>query len=89
MVLVGLAIYGPKYLKDRKVSPKPTEPVVEPKKDPVVTTAKMVMVGDALIHSSVYNDAARLANWNGYDFKPQISLIKNIIIKKLFLVVLV
>ena len=36
----------------------------------------MVMVGDALIHSSVYNDAARLANWNGYDFKPQITLIK-------------
>ena len=79
MVLVGLAIYGPKYLKERKVSPKPNEPVVEPKKDPVVTTAKMVMVGDALIHSSVYNDAARLANWNGYDFKPQISLIKDYI----------
>ena len=39
----------------------------------------MVMVGDALIHSSVYNDAARLANWNGYDFKPQISLIKDYI----------
>ena len=77
MVLVGLAIYGPKYLKDRKVSPKPAAPVVEPKKDPVVTTAKMVMVGDALIHSSVYNDAARLANWNGYNFKPQISLIKD------------
>jgi len=36
----------------------------------------MVMVGDALIHSSVYNDAARLANYKGYDFKPQITLIK-------------
>ena len=80
-VLVGLAIYGPKYLKERKVPSKPTEPVVEPKKDPVVTTAKMVMVGDALIHSSVYNDANRLAGYQAgvYDFKPQISLIKDYI----------
>ena len=35
----------------------------------------MIMVGDALIHSSVYKDAHRLANYDGYDFKPQIELI--------------
>lgn len=76
ITIVGVAIYGPKYLKgkdNKPVIPKPTIPV---KKDPVVTTANMVMVGDALIHSSVYNDAARLAGWKGYDFKPQITLIK-------------
>ena len=74
--IVGCAIYGPKYLKDRNKpapEPKPVEPV---KKDPVITTANMIMVGDALIHSSVYNDANRLANWKGYDFKPQITMIK-------------
>ena len=79
-VLVCLAIYGPKYFKDKiDIPKKPDEPIVEPKKDPVVTTAKMVMVGDALIHSSVYNDAYRLAGlegYSGYDFKPQISIIK-------------
>ena len=45
-------------------------------KKPVVYKANMIMVGDALIHSSVYNDANRLANYNGYDFKPQVELIK-------------
>ena len=37
------------------------------------------MVGDALIHSSVYKDANRLAGYNGYDFKPQIKYIKEIV----------
>lgn len=57
--------------KDKVIKPTPT-----PVPTPVDYTANMVMVGDALIHSSVYNDANRLANWNGYDFKPQITLIK-------------
>lgn len=39
-------------------------------------TASLVMVGDALVHNSLYNDANRLANYNGYDFKPHIELIK-------------
>lgn len=38
--------------------------------------ANMVMVGDALIHDSLYNDANRLANYSGYDFKPYLKLIK-------------
>ena len=58
--------------KDPIVNPKPSpEP---PKKE--TYTANMIMVGDALIHSSVYKDAHRLANYDGYDFKPQIELIK-------------
>ena len=47
-------------------------PVIEKKE----YKANMIMVGDALIHSSVYRDANRLANYNGYDFKPQIEFIK-------------
>ena len=38
--------------------------------------ASVFMVGDALIHSCVYNDAR--TGDGGYDFKPQIELIKNI-----------
>ena len=37
---------------------------------------KMLMVGDALIHQSVYYNAG--LNGNGYDFKPMIELIKPI-----------
>ena len=39
----------------------------------------MVMVGDNLIHSSVYKEAARQANGTGYDFKPLISYVKDIV----------
>ena len=80
MVIAGGVLYGPKLLKElKKEEPKPVEPTPPPKKDPIVTSLTMVMVGDALIHSSVYNDANRLANWSGYDFKPQISIIKDYI----------
>lgn len=40
------------------------------------TSISLVMVGDNLIHSSIYKDAKRLANGNGYDFKPIIEYIK-------------
>lgn len=43
---------------------------------PKVYEAKMFMVGDALIHQSVYYNAG--LNGNGYDFKPMIELIKPI-----------
>lgn len=41
-----------------------------------ITSMSMVMVGDNLIHSSIYKDANRLAGGNGYDFKPIIEYIK-------------
>ena len=71
---IGGVIYGPKYFK-HNVKPK-EEPKKEEKLPPKVYNANLIMVGDALIHSSVYNDANRLANWSGYDFKPQMELIK-------------
>lgn len=80
IIIVGLAcggVFGYKYMKNKKSDkPQPDKPKEEEKIEPVEYTASMVMVGDALIHSSVYNDANRLADWNGYDFKPQITLIK-------------
>ncbi len=76
-MIFGMVYVGKTYFKggsnNSKVSPTPT-----PIPEPVVSTVNMIMVGDALIHSSVYRDANRLANWNGYDFKPQISYIKEI-----------
>ncbi|MBR2786695.1 MAG: CapA family protein [Clostridia bacterium] len=51
----------------KTVTEEPTE---------VTTTASLVMVGDNLIHSSIYKDAQRLAGGTGYDFKPIIEYIK-------------
>lgn len=39
----------------------------------------MIMVGDNLIHDSIYNEAKRNANNNGYNFKPMLELIKPIV----------
>lgn len=56
--------------------------IEEPKEDKEeVYTASMVMVGDYLIHSSLYNEAHRNANYNGYNFKPMLELIKPIVSK--------
>ena len=43
--------------------------------------ATLIAVGDALIHKSVYSDANKLANYDGYDFKPMITNIKEIVSK--------
>ena len=40
------------------------------------TSLSLIMVGDNLVHSSIYRDANRNANYNGYDFKPMITYIK-------------
>lgn len=39
-------------------------------------TANFIMVGDALVHESLYKDANKKANYTGYDFKPYFELIK-------------
>ena len=39
----------------------------------------LVMVGDNLIHSSIYKDANKNANYDGYDFKPMYTYIKEIV----------
>lgn len=43
--------------------------------------ASLIAVGDNLIHSSIYNDANRHANYQGYDFKPMLTYIKDVVTK--------
>lgn len=57
----------------------PQGEVIAEEKEPSVYKLSMVMVGDYLIHTSIYKEAATNANNDGYDFKPMISLIKNYI----------
>ena len=67
-----------KSLKNSKPKISLTKPKKEVEK---VTSLSMITAGDNLIHSSVYKDANKNANYNGYDFKPMYELIKPIVSK--------
>ena len=78
-ILVVLSSYGGWYLQRKESLEKRTISVeyktVNTKKE---SSASLVMVGDALIHGTVYGTAHRYANYNGYDFKPMFKHIKEI-----------
>ena len=40
------------------------------------TSMSLIMVGDNLVHSSIYKNANKNANYKGYDFKPMLTYIK-------------
>ncbi len=71
--LCALIVLSIDYIHDNYK--KEEEVIEEPKKEEQFYQASLFMVGDALIHSSVYEDA-----WtgNGYDFKPMLERIKPI-----------
>lgn len=73
--LISYSIYN-KYHKTNSLTnnSNPNQSINTPKEE--ISKISLIMVGDALIHNSVYRDANRLANYKGYDFKPQIKLIK-------------
>lgn len=50
----------------------------EEKKEDVYELS-LIMVGDMLVHDSLYKEANKLANYNGYDFKPMLTYIKDIV----------
>ena len=77
---IGLAIstyFGIKYLL-KSSNDKPINKPSEEEKEKVYT-ASVITAGDNLIHSSLYQDANKNANYSGYDFKPMYELIKPIV----------
>ena len=66
-------------IKPNKDNKTITKPNIINKNEDKHYEASLIVVGDYLIHSSVYKDANRLANGDGYDFKPMISYIKEIV----------
>ena len=77
LIFIVLASFGGWFFQ-RKENLKKVKVNIEYK---VVNTKKeyktnLVMVGDALIHGLVYQTANRYADYNGYDFKPMITYIK-------------
>ncbi len=63
------------FKKEKKEEPKKEEKAQE-RKEPKYYEAHLFMVGDALIHSAVYQDAKQADG--SYDFKPMLELIKPI-----------
>ena len=76
LIVIGGILFGIKYLlkSDNKPITKPKEEEKEK-----LYTASVITAGDNLIHSSVYKDANKNANYNGYDFKPMYEYIKPIV----------
>ena len=76
-ILVLISSYSGWYLQRKESIEKRSINVeyktVNTKKE---SSASLVMVGDALIHGTVYGTAHRYANYNGYDFKPMLKHIK-------------
>ena len=78
LLIVGLSIY-PIYKTTHKetTSNKTDNNKIEEKEKHYELS--LIAVGDNLIHGSVYRDANKHANYNGYDFKPIITNIKEIV----------
>ena len=77
ILVTSLVFVGKKLLSNDSESENKLPVVEEPKEE--VYEVDLVMVGDNLIHSSVYKDANKNANYDGYDFKPMYTYIKEIV----------
>ena len=77
--IILISIIGYIIIKPNKDNKTITKPNIINKNEDKHYEASLIAVGDYLIHSSVYKDANRLANGDGYDFKPMISYIKEIV----------
>ena len=79
ILIIGLLSYPTYKLLTKEKTPTNNEikPNIEEKEKHYELS--LIAVGDNLIHSSVYKDANKHANYNGYDFKPMITNIKEIV----------
>lgn len=75
LVLAGIGVLV--YFGINKLFNKDIESNVKPKEEKEkVYTASVITAGDNLIHGSLYREANKNANYDGYDFKPMYELIK-------------
>ena len=80
ILILGINIY--KYFnkyennKDTNIDKEVVNEVIEEVKEEKYSLS-LVMVGDALIHDKIYNEAKKLGN-GSYDFKPMLELVKPI-----------
>lgn len=75
-----IIVYGTKNIfKNNNIDPEKENPKKQEEIKEEVYEATMITAGDNLIHSSLYNEAHRNANYDGYDFTPMYELIKPIV----------
>lgn len=60
--------------KDKEIN---NEEIIASKEE--IYKLSLIMAGDMLVHDKIYNEAKRNANNNGYDFKPMLTYIKDIV----------
>ena len=73
IVVIIFGVVFSSQLKGKCSSHIEEETAKEEKKE---YSIELVMVGDALINDYLYTDANRQANYDGYDFKPYLKLIR-------------
>lgn len=80
VILVILIILGI-YLLIFKLKEKDNIPQGEiiANEEEKVYELSLIMVGDMLVHDKLYKEANRLADYNGYDFKPMLTYVKDIV----------
>lgn len=76
LIILGIVLVVAKVTSN---DPEPSKEHIADEEKEEVTSLSMIMVGDALIHSSIYNDAQEKTNYNGYDFASMLTYIKDIV----------
>ena len=76
ILCLGILCLSSFFFCDKEVKKEKIKKVVEKEKYPKESSFKLFMVGDALIHSAIYEDAE--LDDGSYDFKPMLELIKPI-----------
>jgi poly-gamma-glutamate synthesis protein (capsule biosynthesis protein) len=81
IIIIGVVLYLVFNFKedDNKDLRNTSNKTQEVSDDKQIYKASMVMVGDNIIHESVYKDALKNGNNTTYDFKPMYELVKPII----------
>ena len=78
LLIVGISIYPIYKITHKETTSNKTDNNKIEEKEKHYELS-LIAVGDNLIHGSVYRDANNHANYNGYDFKPIITNIKEIV----------
>lgn len=76
LIGIGICLVISKLISN---NPKPSDEHIADESKEKTSSLSMIIVGDALIHSSVYKDANENANYDGYDFAPMLTYIKDIV----------
>lgn len=80
LLVISVIVVYKKYDSKKPNTPIKNEENNKPKEEEEKHyEVSLIAVGDNLIHSSVYRNANKHANYNGYDFKPMITYIKEIV----------